>query len=59
MKIVLTLDEAKEFLLAAVNTTYSTRFNEVSFDGYSNARTVTFEEVKPEPKFEAVPVVQS
>lgn len=59
MKIVLTLDEAKEFLLAGVNAAFCTTFNDVSFDGYSNARTVTFEEVAPEPKFEVKPEVQS
>ena len=49
MKIVLTLDEAKEFLLATVNATFSTNFNEVTgFDGYSQARTVTFETKEPE-----------
>ena len=48
MKIVLTIEEAKGFLLETVNAAFSTAFNEVTFDGYSVARIVTFETVEPE-----------
>ena len=48
MKIVHTFDEAKGFLLETINAAFSTTFNEVTFDGYSVARTVTFETVEPE-----------
>lgn len=47
MKLVLTLDEAKGFLLETVNAAFSTAFDTVTFDGYSYSRTVIFETVEP------------
>lgn len=48
MKLVLTTEEVKAIVLAHINRSFDTAFNDIVFDGYGQFKTATLDNVEPE-----------
>lgn len=48
MQLILTREEVEKLVLEKINETFSTSFNEISFDGYSKFTEATLSKTSPE-----------